>query len=312
MKKYFVIFFLLLLNRHLFPQYFLYELVENEDMAYPGHIGSKIFTDGTQNYFWGLNYYLGHFVFDKNSYRYSFEYDDRFYLDFDLPLKMVKNGQGALEYYEKGKWSISQEKELQYLNLMSDDNYTYKNRLGILVSKRRLYLFDNNLLFFDSELNIRRDMLNTRVKSVRSSSYLTEGNTKYSGDSFIIGTQSHLKPWIEGVKGYGIGEWVEVDTKSLEFPVDLFLVSNGYVDFNKPYLYEQNSRIKKMLIEISEHDISFETELLDTPQLQEISLPKKINDGETTIRFTILEVYPGSKYDDTCLFMIVPLAEFPY
>ena len=121
-----------------------------------------------------------------------------------------------------------------------------------------------------------------------------------------------LRPWVEGVKGQGIGEWIELSTDSYETPVSFFLISNGYVSFEKPYLYKKNSRIKKMRITCKEENIDFVVGLKDTPDFQEIRLPKKITGLKPTFRFTIEEVYPGTKWEDTCLNLIIPLGDLPH
>ena len=47
-------------------------------------------------------------------------------------------------------------------------------------------------------------------------------------------------------------------------------------------------------------------DLEDTPDLQEIALPKELP-CPVTLRFEIRSVYKGDKYDDTCISLIYPL-----
>lgn len=215
------------------------------------------------------------------------------------------------EYGEKGTWSVETKNHNYYIKFRSDSCSMYKDQLGILFHERRLYLYDNDKLFFASNDGIRFGNLGPRVESIKSSSYLKEKNIEYMGDNIINHFLDDLRPWVEGVNGQGIGEWIEIKTNSFQFPVDFFLISNGYVDFEKPYLYEYNSRVKLLRITNEELNIDFEVELEDTPNFQEIRLPKEITELETTFRFTIMEVYTGTKWEDTCLNLIIPLGDLP-
>ena len=233
--------------------------------------------------------------------------------EFGIPYKyFIKTG----EYYyyeETGTWNIIKEKELDYIYLKSETGFTYQKKLGILYSRRRLYLYDlKNQLFFDGNDSFKRAETMPWVDTVKTSSFLIEGDIEYTGNNLypVYMKDSNL-PWVEGVKGPGIGEWVEMKLKSIGYPVSSFLISNGYVDFGKPYLYDFNSRVKRLRITSKELNIDFKVELEDTPNFQEIHLPKEITELETTFRFTIMEVYPGTKWEDTCLNLIIPLGNLP-
>jgi hypothetical protein len=79
-------------------------------------------------------------------------------------------------------------------------------------------------------------------------------------------------------------------------------VSSGFVSFLKPYLYTENSRIKKIRLSDSSGK-SKTVELKDTPHFQPVSIEGigTNEDGNSVLTMEILEVYPGSKYDDICL-----------
>jgi len=258
--------------------------------------------------------YRGNFLFKSNIYEFSFYYENyKMRRDgFDLPKPLFNNDIVINDkYVESGSWLFERDGYYNFLVLNSKNNYTYKPKLGILFSERRLFLYDNNRLIFTTDEGLRWEGLNPRILNVTNSSRLIESETVYSGETMILGTSPYLLPWVEGVQGYGIGEWIEIETISNGFSLDSFLISNGFVDFNRPHLYEDNSRIKRLRIDIHEYDISFEAELIDTPQLQKIRLPKSIEDGVAKVRFTILEVYEGTKWDDTCLNLIYPLGDLP-
>ena len=81
------------------------------------------------------------------------------------------------------------------------------------------------------------------------------------------------------------------------YPISDIVVVNGFVYPGKEYLYEQNSRAKK--IQISYNDISFEIELKDVGNFQTVHLPKSINPKDKNkIIIKILDYYEGTKYSD--------------
>lgn len=129
----------------------------------------------------------------------------------------------------------------------------------------------------------------------KTSSYLTEtinnkafnynGLSKYYFDLLI--------PWVEGVEGDGVGEWI---IKRIAYQTDKIVFINGFIDPSRTDLYEKNSRVKKVTVKNDRNTWEFELE--DTPNPQIISLPAKIT-GD--IQFIISEVYSGSKYPDTSI-----------
>ena len=68
--------------------------------------------------------------------------------------------------------------------------------------------------------------------------------------------------------------------------------------YNKPYLYKQNSRPKKIRL-TAESLFSIEVDLIDTPNFQTIIFPVRLKNE--ILKLEILEVYPGTKYEDTCI-----------
>lgn len=91
------------------------------------------------------------------------------------------------------------------------------------------------------------------------------------------------------------------------FPINQLVIVNGFVNAEKPYLYFQNARAKKVLIKTT--SFSFEVELEDTGNFQLIKLPTPINDGDISIK--VLSSYEGSKYSDIVIsgiYYYVPLS----
>ena len=152
--------------------------------------------------------------------------------------------------------------------------------------------------------------------TINTSSYLTEKELKYDGNTFYY-NDNNLIPWVEGVKGEGKGEWIEFDfssTHSEFYPnciVDSFLFSNGYVNTDKPYLYKANNRVKTLRVVCEERDINYTVDLEDTSRIQLIKLPKDLGTKPCKVRFIIESVYKGNKWDDTVINRIVPIST-PY
>lgn len=128
-----------------------------------------------------------------------------------------------------------------------------------------------------------------------SSSFVEEGKD-YSIDN--LHKLDLETPWVEGVPGDGIGEGFTISFWNQEVLPTLVLI-NGYISFDKPYLYEQNNRIKKIKVKGLTSGKEKILDVIDTPHPQTVDI-SFITDKED-IRVEIAEVYKGTKYDDTCL-----------
>jgi hypothetical protein len=112
---------------------------------------------------------------------------------------------------------------------------------------------------------------------------------------------SYLTPWVEGVSGSGIGEKIKfLDTNCSN---SVIVISNGFVDYKRPYLYEYNNRVKKMKVSydgkfIGEEDNYIIINFEDTPDFQVFNIFPR---GYGDLIFEIIDIYPGSRYDDTCI-----------
>lgn len=109
---------------------------------------------------------------------------------------------------------------------------------------------------------------------------------------------STINPWVEGVEGDGVGEYLDIEFKKVS---DELQILNGFVDFRRKHLFKANNRVKTILVESSEPKFSQEYELEDAAKYTSIKLPAKTN----RVRITIKEVYPGTKWQDTCLSSIL-------
>ena len=132
------------------------------------------------------------------------------------------------------------------------------------------------------------------------SSFLKEKNKEYPVENlcyFIVDT-----PWVEAAKGDGIGEgFTLVNSWNDVYPY--LLIMNGYISYEKPYLYKQNNRVKKIKVTGLKSGKTKVLDVLDTPHPQTVDI-SFITEPED-IRVEIADVYKGTKYDDTCLHFCV-------
>ena len=168
-------------------------------------------------------------------------------------------------------------------------------------SSKLIYLLNSNGSFYDgvgyneNGRNGRHINLIGPAKIYTSSSFLIENNTKYEPKN--LSSININLPWVEGSKCDGGGEYVEMEW---EYDVNGIIVVNGFTSFNKPELYLHNNRAKKIRISINDYSENFIYELEDTSNPQIIQLPKNGN----KIKVEIIDVYKGSRWNDTCISMI--------
>jgi LysM repeat protein len=105
--------------------------------------------------------------------------------------------------------------------------------------------------------------------------------------------------WVEGVAGAGVGQWL-----MLTFPETIEVHSvglNAGYDKNAD-IFAKNNRIKRATLLFSNGD-RVQLGLADRRGMQTIPLVRAPgqNIHTTTVKVVIDEVYPGTKYDDTCV-----------
>ena len=110
--------------------------------------------------------------------------------------------------------------------------------------------------------------------------------------------------WCEGVRGAGIGETITMHIEG--GPAFRRLIfRNGYGKSRKAYF--DNNRVRAIEITTSE-GIRVRKTLPDQVQDYPINLPRPA--VHKWVRITILNVYPGHRYDDTCMDSVWP--DFAY
>ncbi len=169
--------------------------------------------------------------------------------------------------------------------------------------------------------DIRAELLpKDRIQELKASSQL-EGN--YDLENLIdmdFGTA-----WVEGVDATGIGEWTQFSFHE-GTRVRGVMLMNGYLKSESTYL--ANSRLRRVRVEYEmrfSEDEEFRKEEIevDLPDLPFRELTQE-NYGVQThtlvefgdyapymrrVRISILDTYPGTKYEDTCISEVILIGE---
>ncbi|QTQ14983.1 hypothetical protein HRQ91_11215 [Treponema parvum] len=227
-------------------------------------------------------------------------------------------GIDEIEYYIEGKGiiipiTVSSKYILLMPNQMLRD---IKDNKSFDYKKWQEYKKQSEKLYIETyRESARVTNYDSGITSIKASSFLSEntrnGFVEYLADNILEKIyymdiddydktlyDSLTPPWVEGVKGYGIGEYLDMEFK---WKSDEMQILNGFVDFTRMDLYEKNSRVKTVLIESENPKFAQEYELDDIVRYTVVKLPAKTD----KIRMTIKDVYKGSKYDDTCISSIL-------
>ncbi|MDO5436049.1 MAG: hypothetical protein Q4G19_06740 [Clostridia bacterium] len=144
------------------------------------------------------------------------------------------------------------------------------------------------------------------VSAGASSTLSPQGKYSYEAANIISGDRNNA--WVEGAKGYGIDEYIEItrsyEVSDAEYGVDFteLCIVNGYA--RTPETWAANSRVKEL-------KFSFNGEYVDSLFLQDIMEPQYFDltpyglhtdSGTDSVwRFAIVSVYEGDTYQDTAI-----------
>ncbi|MEQ8473063.1 MAG: hypothetical protein RIC35_17850 [Marinoscillum sp.] len=140
-----------------------------------------------------------------------------------------------------------------------------------------------------------------------SSELTAQGTNTYSANN--AHDLSYETAWIEGVPGRGVGEYLNYQFEPENPRITEIIIVNGYVKSNNAW--KNNSRVKKLKMYIDDKPFAF-LELKDT-KAEQIFKVEPIGHGdrenfellkkmpEFTMKFEIIEVYSGLKWDDTAI-----------
>jgi hypothetical protein len=106
--------------------------------------------------------------------------------------------------------------------------------------------------------------------------------------------------WVEGKRGYGIGQYVEFyQTVNNSTTDSTLFMMNGYQKPNGSWI--KNTRVRKLKLYVNSNLLAH-VELLDVMGWQSFVLYSlKSRDRRLKLRFEIAAIYPGSKWKDTAI-----------
>ncbi|MDR1341935.1 MAG: Hint domain-containing protein [Prevotellaceae bacterium] len=108
--------------------------------------------------------------------------------------------------------------------------------------------------------------------------------------------------WVEGATGYGIGESITYRFSKQSPPVTAVEIYNGYMKSEKAW--QDNSRVKQLKLYVNSKPYAM-LNLLDIKSKQIFTIAKAPGlQGESDdlyLKFEIVEVYKGNKYDDVAI-----------
>ncbi len=112
---------------------------------------------------------------------------------------------------------------------------------------------------------------------------------------------SYKTAWVEGKSDAGIGEYIEFYFENKSPRITSIIISNGYQKSED--VWKNNNRVKKLKLYINGKEFGI-LNLADTKTDQEFKLGTfghNLDGSDLILRFEILEVYKGDKYDDTAI-----------
>ncbi len=141
------------------------------------------------------------------------------------------------------------------------------------------------------------------AKIYASSSLSSQGSNSYRAAN--IHDFNHETAWVEGVPGHGIGQYIVYEFEMSNPRITTVYIFNGYVKSDKAW--RANSRVKKLKVYYNNSPIAI-LELQDSRSMQvfDIGTVGRTGSGPRwSLKFEILEVYPGSQYQDTVISELV-------
>ena len=138
---------------------------------------------------------------------------------------------------------------------------------------------------------------NYEVKS--SSNLSTEKGINYQAKS--ANDLSYKTAWVEGKSDEGIGEFLEFYFKNNSPRITEIIISNGYM--KSETAWKNNNRLKKLRLKVNGKSFGIlNLEDSKTDQIFELgTFGRNKNGKDLILKFEILEVYKGDKYNDTAI-----------
>lgn len=132
---------------------------------------------------------------------------------------------------------------------------------------------------------------------VLASSFLkSQGNNTYKPEN--AHDLNYKNAWIEGADGYGISEYLEYQFTGGAPRITLMKVVNGYVKSKEAW--RNNSRVKQLKVYLNGIPFAI-LNLEDKIACQSFKFDPIGEKADWTLKFEIMDVYEGEKYDDVVI-----------
>lgn len=321
------------------------EVVQSDTLKTPEY-------GGTPSYNGELTLKL-HFYHELNFVSGSSILEAEYFIDNRKGQKRGEYFEGFYDIYTGGTWNgsiknfimicnsdvkaVNSNTTFDYKKLFNFGNYSYDS--GTIISaknykpaKDEYFKFCSSIYddeMYDEKIQNRKPL--DFVQNVKASSYLPgtftvdEKTFNYAPESSFDGDV--LNGWVEGVKGDGIGEWIEF---TLTKPAFGPFMTNGLTrdyyqkeddeksfydeeEIKKPFYWQENNRIKRMTLQNCSTKEKIILNLTDVyagfptfGENEKIWISKNSNSNlcflyPGTYRLYINDVYKGTKWDDTVL-----------
>ena len=244
-------------------------------------------------------------LFFVNWFAYTYDLDTAVFNDFDrVTWDFFKGTLKELIYtsnddsYIKNIYKYEVIDKGAYDLFILDDGRNKKEYISLLHPRGDFFLVysnEKNEPLYNGFFS-KNGMLYLCDYSITADSYLIEGIVKYLPENLM--DISIGKPWVEGIKGPGIGSQINIVSKE---KISKLVISNGFVS-RKISTYYNNNRVKKLKILNSTHKNEFMIVTLpDYAKPVEIELTF----SSSNIQLEIVDIYKGEKFDDTCINFIL-------
>ncbi len=143
------------------------------------------------------------------------------------------------------------------------------------------------------------------VTNIKATSRLaSQGANNYNEKNLY--DEDFKTSWVEGVKGYGIGEKITFTLEDVYAGATGIIITNGYS--KSPTAWKNNSRVKQLKFSVDgepKYILNLKDQMGD--QVFRWDEDGAVNEdgdklvGTFTVTLEILDVYKGDKYDDTAI-----------
>ena len=141
------------------------------------------------------------------------------------------------------------------------------------------------------------------LNQITASSFLPPDTANVTYEPSNTHDGSYRTAWVEGAEGYGIGEYVTYHFAPTTHSFKQIIIANGYISSGN--MYRNNSRVKKLKVYIDNIPLAILN--LEDIRREQIFTFERIgvtHNNPWALKFEIMEVYQGDRYDDTAITLI--------